>query len=241
MDDLDNDIKKYKEVMMERYTNLVLAIPHAVGEPLDFDWRKIPDVAASARRWTDWHTDRLFGVDDGRITIVKGLLSRFDCDDERLEHEGDRICRYAKEGGIDLQSIGAKSLNDRLSEWFRYRAELMAAAAHGERPLIIDCHSFPSDLDYDVDICIGFNEDGSMPGNYVLEYLRGRFVEVGYKVAFNRPYSNSIVPLGYRGHSVMIEVSKRCYLAEDEVGVGPGLASLHTLLETIYQDLLVEE
>ena len=25
---------------MKQYTNLVLAIPHAVGEPLDFDWRK---------------------------------------------------------------------------------------------------------------------------------------------------------------------------------------------------------
>ena len=35
---------------MKQYANLVLAIPHAVGEPLDFDWRKMPDVAVSAQR-----------------------------------------------------------------------------------------------------------------------------------------------------------------------------------------------
>lgn len=226
---------------MKQYTNLVLAIPHAVGEPLDFDWRKIPDVAASARRWTDWHTDKLFGIEDDRIAIVKGRTSRFDCDDERLENEDDRICRSAIEGCVDLQAIGARPWNARLSEWFRYRAELMAAAALGERPLIVDCHSFPSDLDKDVDVCIGFNEDGSKPGNDVLGYLQGRFAEAGYKTVFNKPYSNSIAPLGYRGHSVMIEVSKRCYLADDEVEVGPGFAAFHTLLAKIYWDLLDEE
>ena len=58
---------------------------------------------------------------------------------------------------------------------------------------------------------------------------------------FNKPYSNSIAPLGYRGHSVMIEVSKGCYLADDEVEVGPGFAVFHTLLAKIYWDLLDEE
>ena len=117
----------------------------------------------------------------------------------------------------------------------------MAAAALGERPLIVDGHSFPSDLDKDVDVCIGFNEDGSKPGNDVLGYLQGRFAGAGYKTVFNKPYSNSIAPLGYRGHSVMIEVSKRCYLADDEVEVGPGFAAFHTLLAKIYRDLLDEE
>lgn len=226
---------------MKRYSNLVLAVPHAIGEPLDYDWREMPVVAASARRWTDWHTDRLFGVEDARIAIVKGRTSRFDCDDERLEGEDDRICRYAIEGGVDTRTIGARAWNVRLSEWFRYRAELMSAAARGECPLIVDCHSFPSALDGDVDVCIGFNEDGSKPGDDVLEYLRGRFAGAGYRTEFNRPYSNSIAPVGYRGHSVMIEVSKRCYLADDEVEIGPGFGTLHVLLVSIYRDLLDEE
>lgn len=226
---------------MKRYSNLVLAIPHAMGNPLDYDWRVMPVVAASARRWTDWHTDKLFGVEDDRIAIVKGRTSRFDCDDERLEDEDDRICRYAIEGGVDPQMIGARAWNVRISEWFHYRAELMSAAARGECPLIVDCHSFPSTLDEDVDICIGFNEDGSKPGDDVLEYLCGRFAGAGYRTEFNRPYSNSIAPVGYRGHSVMIEVSKRCYLADDEVEIGPGFGTLHALLATIYGDLLAEE
>ena len=223
---------------MNPYTNLIIAIPHAKGDPLDFDWRNVPAVAESARRWTDWHTDKLFTAEDERIAVVKGRLSRFDCDDERLEDEADRICRYAIEGGMDRKAIKASSWNARLAEWFRYRSELMSAAALGERPLIVDCHSFPSDLDDEVDVCIGFNEDSSRPGDDVLESLKGRFSAAGYKTSFNRPYSNSIAPIGYRGHSVMIEISKRCYLAEDEIAIGPGFESMHNMLVSIYSELL---
>ena len=173
--------------MASNYTNIILAVPHAVGDPLDCDWREDAKVAASARRWTDWHTDKLFSVKDGRIVVVKGRLSRFDCDDERLEHENDRLCRYALEGGIDLDGIGAKQWNARLAEWFWYRAELMSAAARGEHPLIIDSHSFPSDLAPDVDICIGFNEDGSKPSEETLAVVTRAFEAAGYKVACNNP------------------------------------------------------
>ena len=224
--------------LIEKYTNIVLAVPHAGGVPLDFDWRGDAKVAASARRWTDWHTDELFGVEDARISIVKGRLSRFDCDDERLEDEGDRLCRYAIEGGIDQREVGARSWNARLAEWFRYRAELMAAVAQGDRPLIIDCHSFPSDLAPDVDICIGFNDDCSKPSDEVLAVVTDAFNAAGYTVAHNRPYSNAIAPLGYRGHSLMIEVNKRCYLDAAELDIGVGFVKLHQTLSSIYTKLL---
>ena len=224
--------------MASNYTNIILAVPHAVGDPLDCDWRENAKVAASARRWTDWHTDRLFSVEDGRIVVVKGRLSRFDCDYERLEHEDDRLCRYALEGGIDLDGIGVKQWNARLAEWFWYRAELMSAAARGEHPLIIDCHSFPSDLAPDVDICIGFNEDGSKPSEETLAVVTGAFEAAGYKVACNNPYSNAIAPIGYRGHSLMIEVNKQCYLDADEVNVGEGFVNLHQTLAKLYRELL---
>ena len=220
------------------YTNIVLAVPHSVGVPLDFDWRGDAKVAASARRWTDWHTDDLFGVEDARIVVVKGRLSRFDCDDERLEDEDDRLCRYAQEGGIDINEIDAKQWNARLAEWFRYRAELMAASASGARPLIIDCHSFPSDLAPDVDICIGFNEDVTKPSEETLAVVAGAFRAAGYAVAFNNPYSNAIAPLGYRGHSLMIEVNKRCYLDADEMNSGEGFAMLNKTLVSLYRSLL---
>ena len=225
--------------LIEKYTNIVLAVPHAVGVPLDFDWRGDEKVAASARRWTDWHTDDLFGVEDARIVVVKGRLSRFDCDDERLEDEGDRLCRYAIEGGIDQREIGARPWNARLAEWFRYRAELMSAVAQGERPLIIDSHSFPSDLAPDVDICIGFNEDSSKPSEETLAVVTDAFSAAGYAVAHNCPYSNAIAPVGYRGHSLMIEVNKRCYLDADGLDIGEGFAKLHQTLSSIYAKLLI--
>ena len=224
--------------MASNYTNIILAVPHAVGEPLDYDWRENATVAASARRWTDWYTDKLFSVEDGRIVVVKGRLSRFDCDCERLEHEDDRLCRYALEGGIDPNKIGAKEWNVRLAEWFRYRAELLQAASLGESPLIIDCHSFPSDLAPDVDICIGFNEDGSKPSEETIALVTRHFEAVGYKVAHNNPYSNAIAPIGYRGHSLMIEVNKRCYLDSDEVNIGEGFVKLHQTLAKLYRVLL---
>lgn len=155
-----------------------------------------------------------------------------------MEDEGDRLCRYAIEGGIDQREIGARQWNARLAEWFRYRAELMAAVAQGERPLIIDCHSFPSDLAPDVDICIGFNEDCSKPSEETLAVVTDAFRAAGYAVAHNRPYSNAIAPLGYRGHSLMIEVNKRCYLDAAELDIGDGFAKLHQTLSSIYIKLL---
>ena len=64
------------------------------------------------------------------------------------------------------------------------------------------------------------------------------FKAAGYMVAHNRPYSNAIAPLGYRGHSLMIEVNKRCYLDADELDVGDGFAKLHQTLSSIYNCLL---
>ena len=36
-------------------------------------------------------------------------------------------------------------------------------AASEDVTLIVDCHSFPSDIAPDVDVCLGFNEDASRP------------------------------------------------------------------------------
>ena len=226
---------------MKPYTNIILAIPHANGAPLDFDWRNVPAVAKLVRLWIDWHTDKLFAVEDGRIAVVKGRLSRFDCDDERLEDEPDRICRYAIDAGMDIQTIKASNWNARLAEWFRYRAELMSATARGDRPLIVDCHSFPSEFCNDVDVCIGFNEDATKPDVGVLEWIMDRFISAGYRTSYNRPYSNAIAPYGYRGHSVMIEINKRCYLADDEMSIGPGFDTMHDTLVSIYSALLCDE
>ena len=201
------------------YSGLVLAIPHSVSKPADLDWTSDQSVMAEVVRWTDWHTDKLFGdaLDDTRVIPVLSKMSRFDCDCERLEHEQDRINRF-RLVNKDLRAPlvpEAHSCNRRLAEWFRFRFRLMEAVSLcGPCPIIIDCHSFPPDIDPAVDVCIGFNEDATKPPQEVLDAVAAIFRDKGYAVEFNRPYSNSIAPVGYVGHSIMIEVSKRSYLAD---------------------------
>ena len=49
---------------------------------------------------------------------------------------------------------------------------------------------------------------------------------------------NAIAPLGYRGHSLMIEVNKRCYLGSDERHIGGGFDRLRQTLVVVYGMLL---
>ena len=220
------------------YTNIVLAIPHSSGRSpggMDASWEGNPKVVRERDRFTDWFTDELFAWwHDGVGVVVEGL-SRFDCDVERLEGETDRICKHTLLGGPEAS---ASCRNRMLSAWFDYRAHLMAEAARGERPLIIDCHSFPSDLSPDVDVCLGFNEDESRPPADVLAAVASVFEEAAYAIAFNRPYANAIAPVGFVGHSIMIEVSKRCYMDHAERLKGPGFDRLAATIRQVYRSLL---
>lgn len=221
------------------YTNIVLAVPHAEWKPACVDWTKDANVSRECNRWTDWFTDELFASDEVGVMLVRGSVSRLDCDLERLEGEEDRLCKYRMYmNGSDNKSVPL--MNRMLAEWFRYRADVMTAASVGEYPLIIDCHSFPADLAPDVDICIGYNNDDSRPHQDTLDALAECFRSAGFSVAFNVPYSNALAPVGYCGHSLMIEVNKRCYLnARNQEGAR--YEKLHTGLKKIYKLLLGRE
>ena len=61
------------------YSNLVLAVPHAVGEVSIPALAEEATVKAWVARWTDWATDVLFGgkiEGDSRIAMVKARYSR---------------------------------------------------------------------------------------------------------------------------------------------------------------------
>ena len=218
------------------YTNIVLAVPHAESEPSLMDWSKNAEIAAARDRWTDWHTDELFFNREEGVVMVRGAVSRFDCDLERLEGETDRLCKFRMLANRTVD-VSASITNRMLAEWFRYRADVMEAASLGERPLIIDCHSFPDDLAPDVDICIGYNDDASRPPQDVLDSLAACFRGAGFTVAFNNPYANALAPVGYCGHSLMIEVNKRCYL-NSENEKGSQYVKLRNCLRRAYRMLL---
>ena len=215
------------------YTNIVLAIPHSVGQLTSRC--QDPGVAALLIRFTDWFTDELFAADEPGVAAVKCPLSRLEVDAERLEHEEDRLCNFSVvSGNAATHSVWNRSL----ATWFKYRADLLEATAAGERPLIIDCHSYPRGIGDDIDICLGFNEDASRPSDATLETVGGLFRENGYAVGINTPYSNAIAPLGYCGHSLMIEINKRCYMDEARLEKTEGFVRLHGILVRLYRKLL---
>jgi N-formylglutamate amidohydrolase len=206
------------------YKTLVLNEPHASVEGLydadksywDVDADFLNDVVI---KWTDWHTDYLFhGLQDERIKTVRFPYSRFIVDAERLwqdplESVGQGIVYKNFDGyrcTVPVQS--EKSLLN-LWRWHQHRLSSQLS----EDALLLDCHSFPEELS-DVDICIGFNEDWSKPDKATIEMTVNHFMDCGYKVGVNTPYSNSETPdCPFRYHSMMLEINKRSYLQPNSI------------------------
>ena len=107
-----------------------------------------------------------------------------------------------------------------------------------ERSLLIDCHSFPSELS-DVDICIGVNEDWSSPTDFVIELVAEVFKQFGFSVRINHPYSNAIAPqTNFAYNSIMIELNKRIYWNEQTLELTESVNKVRTTLDRLYMLLL---
>ena len=224
------------------YTKIVAAIPHSVSKARYWQWQDDESAKKALNRWTDWFTDELFGIEMDGVTVVKANISRFECDAERLEGESDRLCRFICESDKsddrrEWVLRNAQRRNMYLAEWYRYRAEILDVASD-DLTLIVDCHSFPSDLAPDVDVCIGFNEDTSKPDPRTLDLVAQTLRDAGYSVAFNRPYANALAPDGYIGHSLMIEINKRIYMDEIALQKNSGFEKLKNTIESLYRELL---
>ena len=230
---------------MQPFDRIVLAIPHATGV---FDvslWSDPVSAASDARRWTDWHTDLLFegaGRGEPRVRPVVGRVSRFDCDLERLEQdplEGvgqGRLYSRAHSGATRV--VPADRAKRWLRDWRRYRADVVAAAEGARRPFLLDCHSFPAELAPDVDVCLGWNEDASRPTDDVLGACRAAFERHGFRVACNNPYGNAILPDGWRGPSMLVELNKAIYLDESDLSLIPQAGLVKQTLRDLYSALL---
>ncbi len=191
---------------MAAYTNLILAIPHSTGE-FDFSlWLDPELVSRDVRLWTDWHTDKLFSLDgmtNSRIRRLIGSVSRFDCDLERLEDdplesEGQGRLYRRSHAGATRETIPPERAAAWLSLWAEWRVAARYFSLDCQRPLLIDCHSFPSAFAPDVDFCIGFNDDATRPPDEALAIVRDVIEASGYRVSFNAPYSNALAPAGLR-------------------------------------------
>lgn len=107
-----------------------------------------------------------------------------------------------------------------------------------EHSLLIDCHSFPSNLS-DVDICIGVNDDWSRPTDFVIELVTEVFKQFGFSVRINHPYSNAIAPqTNFAYNSIMIELNKRIYLNEQTLELNESANKVRAVLDRLYMLLL---
>lgn len=197
----------------EVYTNLVLAVPHAVGKIKFPAIENLEEVKEALLSDTEWYADKLFLIRDKLIKIVKFPYSQLEVDAECSEDDPNRIAAFRLPGKGSYQGeIPPFREYQYRQAWSQYRTDIMEAASRGDKPFLIDCRSFSCTLAPDVDICLGFNWDESRPPSKVLENIFRLFKRKHYKVRRNYPYSGSIVPKGYHGPSLMIAVNKAAYL-----------------------------
>ena len=228
--------------MKERwYENIVLNIPHAGVRGLgSIKCDNKVNLLAEVRKWTDWYTDLIFIPEkNDRIKHIIADYSRFAVDVERLlddplEKNGKGII-YMKYNG-QQRYVDEKERTKLMAYYYDYMDRLKSMLS--EHSLLIDCHSFPSDMS-DVDICIGYNEDWSKPTDFVIDLVVESFKQQGYKVGINTPYSNAIAPeTGYTYNSIMIELNKRVYLNEQTLDFNENAPKLREQLASLYSLLL---
>ena len=228
--------------------NLLLHVPHASthfpqGAPFCFT-----DLNRDERLLIDYYTDELFVPDGGCDGIVPMvfLYCRLYCDVERLindplEEVGLGIS-YAWMDHLSGEQRNFSTLADAFCLYADFHAEVAKRlTAMPDQRLLIDCHSFSAlpnllvSCPPDTDICIGYNEDESFPGEEVIGMMVQHFQTRSYKVGINAPFSNSktfSVPVKY--HSVMIEVNKRLYMDEESLEKTSGFHRLRKDIQDVY-------
>ena len=228
--------------------NLLLHVPHAStrfpqGAPFCFT-----NLNRDERLLIDYYTDELFVPDGGCDGIVPMVFPycRLYCDVERLindplEKVGLGIS-YSWVNPASKEVRNFSTLADAFCLYADFHAEVAKKlTAMPDQRLLIDCHSFSAlpnllvSCPPDIDICIGYNEDESFPGEEVIGMMVQHFQARGYKVGINAPFSNSktfSVPVKY--HSVMIEVNKRLYMDEESLEKTAGFHRLRKDIQEVY-------
>jgi len=187
---------------------------------------------------TDWHTDDLFGAENG--IQVKAEFSRIFCDVERFsEDEAEVMSQFGMGALYEKSDLGKpmREVNEDLrarilKEYYWPHHQKLQAAVEEQlhqfgKALILDCHSFP-DIPFHRDL----NQDQNRPDFNIgrdefhtpdeLTHQSAIFLSEmgeGYEVGIDWPYSGSLVPLEYyrkdkRVKSIMLEINRKLYLKE---------------------------
>jgi len=196
---------------------MILHIPHSGTDTLrrHIDKNDINTL-------TDWYTNELF-YHENSDRIVQ-TVSRFVCDVERLpdnEEEmfasGQGICYTKGISRNDIKVIDKEFLIENV--YNKHHKNLNSLVRKSltliPRVVVIDCHSFNTNLN--VDFCIGTNKNQS--SNELVQAVIDTISKNGYTYSINNPYQGSIIPTDFindnRVDTIMIEVNKKLYLDKD--------------------------
>ena len=240
-----------------RNSKLILHIPHSstvIPEKYQRIFLRSEGLANMATSSADLYTNDLYSYP---ATSVIFPVSRLLCDVERFrdpEEEamsklGMWICYTHDQNGRRIANYDNHHVNEILTRYYdKHHAQLTNATAVKlqtfEQALIVDCHSFPSELPYyppgDLpDICLG--QDEYHTPSKLIELCCRYFEAQGYTVAINHPFKGSLVPLTYyqkdkRVHSIMLEVARTIYCDQHNRKI-PGYNRLKTTLKNLLQIL----
>jgi N-formylglutamate amidohydrolase len=251
-------VKKFLDLSQKetrRYRNIVLHIPHS-STAFPNGKYSFEDLDEEERLLVDYYTDELFVPEQEAKNICQMAFPyrRLYCDVERLINDplekdglGISYSRWVsrKDGhGEVLRSFSGKREAFALYSDFHSEVSKKIVGLSGNI-LLIDCHSFsalPNLLNSnppDIDICVGYNDDGTCPNKAVIGNIVQYFKSLGYKIGINEPFSNSktfSVPVAY--HSVMIEVNKKLYMNEQTMEKTEGFVKLNMEIQNLYSLLI---
>jgi N-formylglutamate deformylase len=221
------------------------------------------DLADQILKMTDWYTDELFFQWDGRFEMVRYPVSRFVLDPERFENDESELMVKLGMGVIYTQTSEGKKLRDpvspetrerMLNQYYRphhrclTRAVSSILSKHG-KSLVLDCHSFPSaPQPYETDqrkerpdICLG--TDPFHTPDWLTESIRSDFLNRGYSVEINRPFSGALVPINFYQKekaisSIMIEVNRGLYLNEDTGNKRSSFTNVKEVIDGVVSSLI---
>ena len=252
-------IKAYPKLpgLVGVYNKIILHIPHS---SCNFDFagqeQYVEGWRNRAKPLIDWCTDELFTPYDNNEEVIPVVfdtcrtlvdVERMCCDP--LEVRGLGITYYPL---LETEENGFKvSRDERIryqKKYLDHQHKLAHLLLEHNFSLMIDCHSFSSrptilqpdiSKNQDVDICIGFNEDRTKPDETTLALVAQHFIEKGYKVAFNTPFSNSkTVETPAKYTSLMIEVNKSLYMDEDTLEKKDSFLKVRDDITSLYAKLL---
>ena len=237
-------------------------IPDGIEDQFLLDWESL---RLEQLKMTDHYADELFVY--SKAPRIVAPVSRLVCDVERFADNDKEPMALVGMGMIYEKTHDGKQLRRELHEYEKaellhkyhkqnaqnVESEVREALRGNGVALIIDCHSFPSvphpfESDQAIprpDICIG--TDSYHTPEDLLELVQSYFLEKGYSVAINSPYSGTYVPLYFYQRnkkclSIMIEVNRSLYMDEATGEKLPNFEhiqrQLMVLLELIKESLL---